>query len=397
MTLIENTSDLISFIEKAKHEPFITIDTEFIRETTYWPQLCLIQVGIKDISVAIDPLSKDLDLEPFLDFLYDPNILKVFHAARQDLEIFYNLRKSVPTPIFDTQVAAMVCGYGESASYESLVESLAKAKLDKSQRFTDWSRRPLTNRQIDYALGDVIYLRTVYEKLQKRLDETHRNEWVSEEIQFLENPETYEVIPENQWERIRYRSAKPRMLGILKEVAAWRESTAQKRNVPRGRIIKDETLLEIAAIGPKDIEGLGKLRGLNPTIAKSHMGEEIIEAVQKGLSLPSDQCPQPKEPLPSPPGMHAALEMLKMLLRIKADENQVAAKLLATSNDLETFVRSQGQDAPFLEGWKLKAFGEDALKIMNGHMGIIYHKNRIRLIPNPQLTSTLSAEYSIKG
>lgn len=387
MTLIETTSDLLAFIEKAKPEPFITIDTEFIRETTYWPQLCLIQIGIKDLSIAIDPLSKELDLSPFLDFLYDSKILKVFHAARQDLEIFYNLRKAIPTPIFDTQVAAMVCGYGESASYESLVESLAKAKLDKSQRFTDWSRRPLTNRQIDYALGDVIYLRTVYEKLKKRLDETHRNDWISEELKFLENPSTYEIIPENQWERIRYRSAKPRLLAILKEVTAWREITAQKRNIPRGRIIKDETLLEIAAIGPKDIDGLGKLRGLNPTIARSRMGEEIIEAVQKGILLPLEQCPQPKEHLPSPPGMHAALEMLKMLLRIKADENHVAAKLLASTNNLETFVRSHGQDAPFLDGWRFKIFGEDALKIINGEMGIIYHKNRIRLIPNPQSSS----------
>ncbi|MEB3702368.1 Ribonuclease D [Candidatus Bealeia paramacronuclearis] len=383
MTLIHSTSELLAFIERAQNDTFITIDTEFIRETTYWPQLCLIQVGTKDEAVAIDPLSQELNLEPFLDFLYNPKILKVFHAARQDLEIFYNLREAVPSPLFDSQVAAMVCGYGESASYESLVETLAKAKLDKSQRFTDWSRRPLSSRQIEYALGDVTYLRTVYEKLQKRLDETHRGSWVQDEMKVLSSPDTYKVDPEKQWERIRYRTAKPRMLAILKLLAAWREIEAQKRNVPRGRILKDETLLEIAAIAPKDKDSLGRMRGLNPAIANSRLGEDIISVVKSALALPLDQCPQMKATLPSPPGMNSALEMLKMLLRIKADEHNVAAKLLATSSDLETFVRSLGKEAPFLEGWRYTVFGEDAQKILEGQTGIVFKKNKIKLIPAP--------------
>lgn len=377
--LIETTSDLLAFIEKAQHEPYITIDTEFIREHTYWPKLCLIQVGIKDLSVAIDPQSPHLDLEPFLDFLYNPEILKVFHAARQDIEIFYYLRNAAPTPIFDTQVAAMVCGYGDSASYESLVENLARAKLDKSQRITDWSQRPLTNQQIEYALGDVIYLRTVYEKLQKRLNDTHRADWVKEEIEFLSNPTTYEIIPEEQWERIRYRKAKPCMLAILKELAAWREITARQRNIPRGRVLKDEALLEIAALAPENLEILSRLRSVNSSTLKGDWGKEILAAIRRGISTPL-AIPSESKNTASPPGMHAALEMLKMLLRIKADEHHVAAKLLATSTDLETFVRSHGKEAPFLEGWRFPIFGEDALKIIDGQTGIIYRKNRIELI-----------------
>lgn len=380
MKVITKTSDLKDLCERAAQETFVTFDTEFVRETTYWSQLCLIQLGLSEEAFIIDPLSKELDLRPFFELLQNPHLVKVVHSGRQDVEIFYHMSGQIPARLFDTQIAAMVCGFGESVGYDVLVQSYAKVSLDKSSRYTHWAQRPLTEKQLDYALGDVTHLRVIYEKLYAKLVKEDRLHWLEEELAILTDPKTYEIDPYNVWKRIKVRSPKPRMLGILREIAAWREFTAQRRNVPRGRILRDETMLELAAAAPKTRDELNRMRGMAAFLSEKNRGEELLALIQKGVNLPLEDCPQVKKEVASPPGSSALLEMLKLLLKIKADKYNVAAKLIATSTDLEVIARTSDPNVPALEGWRREVFGNAALALKEGKVAIGIQNNRISLI-----------------
>lgn len=380
MKIITKTSDLKDLCERAAQETYVTLDTEFVRETTYWSQLCLIQLGLSEEAFIIDPLSKELDLRPFFELLQNPHLVKVVHSGRQDVEIFYHMSGQIPTRLFDTQIAAMVCGFGESVGYDILVQSYAKVSLDKSSRYTHWAQRPLTEKQLDYALGDVTHLRVIYEKLYAKLLKEDRLHWLEEELAILTDPKTYEIDPYNVWKRIKVRSPKPRMLGILREIAAWREFTAQRRNMPRGRILRDETMLELAAAAPKTRDELNRMRGMVGFLSEKNRGEELLALIQKGTNLPLEDCPQIKKEVASPPGSSALLEMLKLLLKIKADKYNVAAKLIATSTDLEVIARTSDPNVPALEGWRREVFGNAALALKEGKVAIGIQNNRISLI-----------------
>ena len=381
MTVITDTAALGRFCAAQRGASFIAVDTEFMRERTYWPILCLVQVAGPNEAAAIDPLAPGIDLAPLLALMADEGILKVFHAARQDVEIFFNLSGAVPTPLFDTQIAAMVCGFGDAASYETLVGKLAQAALDKSSRFTDWSHRPLTERQIRYALADVVHLRTVYDGLQQRLASNGRAAWFAEEIAGLADPATYRSEPGEAWRRFRLRGKiDPRFFGVLRELAAWRETAAQQRNLPRGRIIKDEAVLEIASQTPKTIEALARSRSLGKGVATGKLGDEILNAVRrglanaKGLELPVAARPD------TPPGLGPLLELLRVLLKQACEEHQVAQKLVATAEDLEAIACDDHASVPALSGWRYEIFGKDALALKQGRLGLTVRRNRIALI-----------------
>lgn len=385
MPLIADSAQLAAFCARVSKADFITVDTEFMRERTYWPQLCLIQVAGPDEVAAIDPLAQGMDLKPLLDLLVDERVLKVFHAARQDIEIFFHLTGRIPTPLFDTQVAAMVCGYGDSVSYETLAAQLAGARIDKSVRFTDWSARPLTDRQISYALADVTHLRKVYEGLAKRLKASGRAHWLQEEMATLLEPGTYRLDPDEAWRRLKPRSgSKPRLLAILREVAAWREREAQRRDIPRNRIVRDETIVDIAAHAPSTVEDLARLRGLSKSMAEGRMGQDILVAVAQGISLPEDQIPVLPPPVEMPGGLGPVVELLKVLLKIKCERQQVAQKLVASTADLERIAADDNADVPALHGWRREVFGEDALALKHGRLALAMKGKRIVLMPLDQ-------------
>jgi ribonuclease D len=385
MPLIADSAQLAAFCARVSKADFITVDTEFMRERTYWPQLCLIQVAGPDEVAAIDPLAQGMDLKPLLDLLVDERVLKVFHAARQDIEIFFHLTGRIPTPLFDTQVAAMVCGYGDSVSYETLAAQLAGARIDKSVRFTDWSARPLTDRQISYALADVTHLRKVYEGLAKRLKASGRAHWLQEEMATLLEPGTYRLDPDEAWRRLKPRSgSKPRLLAILREVAAWREREAQRRDIPRNRIVRDETIVDIAAHAPSTVEDLARLRGLSKSMAEGRMGQDILVAVAQGISLPEDQIPVLPPPVEMPGGLGPVVELLKVLLKIKCERQQVAQKLVASTADLERIAADDNADVPALHGWRREVFGEDALALKHGRLALAMKGKRIMLMPLDQ-------------
>jgi ribonuclease D len=384
MTVITETEALSRFCARQAGASFVAVDTEFMRERTYWPILCLIQIAGPEEAAAIDALAPGIDLSPLLSLMADQSILKVFHAPRQDIEIFFNFSGTVPTPLFDTQIAAMVCGFGDAASYETLVGKLAQASLDKSSRFTDWSRRPLTERQIRYALADVIHLRTVYEKLQQRLASNGRAGWFAEEMAELSNPATYRSDPSEAWRRFRLRGrVEARFFGVLRELAAWREAAARQRNLPRGRIMRDEAVLEIAAHAPKTIEALARTRSLGKGIAEGKLGNEILDAVQRGLaSDPTVDPPAPARPDP-PPGVGPLLELLRVLLKLRCEEHQVAQKLLATAEDIEAIAADDEAPVPALSGWRREIFGKDALALKHGRLALTVRRNRISLVELP--------------
>jgi ribonuclease D len=384
MTVITETEALSRFCARQAGASFVAVDTEFMRERTYWPILCLIQIAGPEEAVAIDALAPGIDLSPLLSLMADQNILKVFHAPRQDIEIFFNFSGTVPAPLFDTQIAAMVCGFGDAASYETLVGKLAQASLDKSSRFTDWSRRPLTERQIRYALADVIHLRTVYEKLQQRLASNGRAGWFAEEMAELSNPATYRSDPSEAWRRFRLRGrVEARFFGVLRELAAWREAAARQRNLPRGRIMRDEAVLEIAAHAPKTIEALARTRSLGKGIAEGKLGNEILDAIQRGLaSDPTVDPPAPARPDP-PPGVGPLLELLRVLLKLRCEEHQVAQKLLATAEDIEAIAADDEAPVPALSGWRREIFGKDALALKHGRLALTVRHNRISLVELP--------------
>jgi ribonuclease D len=383
MKLITTTDELTTFCKSLADTEFVAVDTEFMRERTYWPKLCLAQVAGPDDAAAIDALAEGIDLSPLDELMANPKVLKVFHAARQDLEIFYLRMNKVPAPLFDTQVAAMVCGHGEAASYESLATRLAKAKIDKSSRFTDWSRRPLSERQITYALSDVTHLRVVYEKLRRQLDKTGRLSWIAEEMSVLNDPAIYRADPEQAWRRLKPRGASPRLLAILKEVAAWRERTAQRIDIPRQRLLRDEQLLEIASHAPKGIEDLAATRGLGRGFAEGWQGREVLEAIERGRSLPETELPtrdKPPEQLRAP---SAVVDLLRTLLRLKADQADVAARLVASADELDRLAAGK-RDIAALKGWRREIFGADAVDLIEGRVALALSGETAKLIPLAQ-------------
>lgn len=376
--IISNQTELNALCEELSAGPYFTIDTEFLRDKTYYPQLCLIQVASpKGEPKAIDPLMDGIDLTPLFNLMLDEKILKVFHAARQDLEIFFNLMRKVPHPIFDTQVAAMVCGFGESIGYYSLVADICGVHLDKGAQFTDWSRRPLSKKQLIYALDDVTYLRDIYEDLATKLVETGRTTWLEQEMEILTSNETYENKPEDSWERIKVRTDKPKVLAVLREVSAWREREAQSRDVPRQRIVKDEVLADMAIHPPETAEELGKIRGLSADFARGRMGKGLLEAVLKGLATPPKDCPRMERRPKFPSEMTPTLEMLKMLLRIQCAAHGVAPKLVANTEELEALIMNPGGDLTILKGWRDEIYGKVARKLMNGEIALCLKDKQI--------------------
>jgi ribonuclease D len=384
MTLIIDSAALADFCARQQGAEFITVDTEFMRERTYWPVLCLVQVAGPDEAVAIDALAPGMDLVPLLSLMNDRAILKVFHAARQDLEIFFHLSGAVPQPLFDTQIAAMVCGFGDSASYETLVRKLAGAQLDKASRFTDWSHRPLTERQVDYALGDVIHLRTVYERLQQQLAKNGRASWFAEEMAGLADVSLYRTEPAEAWRRFRLRGrADPRFLGVLRALAGWREAAAQTRDLPRGRILRDEALIEIASHAPQRVETLARTRGLAKGIADGKLGREILDAVAAGLADP-DPPPAIPQKAQNPPGLGPLVELMRVLLKQRCEDFEVAQKLVASADDLEAIAADDRAEVPALHGWRRKVFGADALALKHGTLALTAGRGRIELVPLPE-------------
>jgi ribonuclease D len=381
MTVLSDTETLVALCRRLAGTEFIAVDTEFMRERTYWPRLCLVQVAGPEEAVAIDALAGGLDLAPLFDLLADERTLKVFHAGRQDLEIFHYLTGRLPAPVFDTQVAAMVCGFGDQVGYETLVAKLARAHLDKASRFTDWAIRPLSKRQIDYALGDVIHLRRVYEKLSRRLQANGRIGWLGEEMAELTDPAIYRIQPETAYRRMKPRSTNGRFLAVLRELAAWREREAQKRDVPRGRILRDEALTEIAHHLPRTADELARTRGLGRGFAEGAQGEELLAAVARGAALPEEQWPEAEERRELPRNLAPVADLLKVLLKMKCDEHEVAQKLVASAADVEA-IAAFGEEAEVraLHGWRRKLFGEDALAVRAGRVAIAARGRRLEMI-----------------
>jgi ribonuclease D len=381
MTPITSTADLAELCARLEGQPFIALDTEFMRETTYWPKLCLIQAAaLGGPEAIIDPLAEGLDLTPLLKILRDPHVLKVFHAARQDVEIFNNLG-AMPVPLFDTQIAGMAAGFGEQIAYDALVRRVLKIEIDKSHRFTDWARRPLTDAQLSYALADVTHLAEIYPALRAQLEEADRLSWVTEEMQAMCDPDLYDVDPENAWRRLKPRRHSVKYLAVFKAVAAWRERTAQQRDQPRGRILKDEAIDELASQAPTDIEALGRLRSVPKGFGGSKFGPELVEAVREALKDPEAYAPKIERDGGGPPSGGAVVELLKVLLKARSEDIGVAPKLIATVGDLERIAGDDRGDVAALKGWRREAFGEDALRLKRGELALVLDGARVRVVP----------------
>jgi ribonuclease D len=382
--MIETTAALAEACKELAKSDFITIDTEFLRETTFWPELCLVQMASPTLEVLVDPMAKDIDLAPLFELMANPDVVKVFHAARQDIEIIHHLGGLIPHPIFDTQVAAMVCGFGDSISYDQLVQKIKSVQIDKSSRFTDWSRRPLSEKQLDYALADVTHLRDVYLALKAKLEREGRSLWLTEEMNILESRDTYELHPDDAWLRLKSRLRKPTELAILKFVAAWREREARSRNVPRSRVLKDDAIFEIAQQQPKDAEALSRLRTIPKGWERSSSGSAIVETVNAALALPKTEMPQAPRHSHSPEGSGAAVELLKVLLKLTADKHGVAAKIIANSDDLDR-IASEGEKAQVaaLSGWRKELFGDVALKLINGGVALRFAGKKVEAVELP--------------
>lgn len=376
MSLITTTADLADACARLASHPFVTVDTEFLRETTYYPKLCLIQLASPDEAVLVDPLAPELDLAPFFGLMADQAVVKVFHAARQDLEIVWMLGRILPTPLFDTQVAAMVCGYGDSVGYEQLANDLAKARIDKSSRFTDWSRRPLSEAQLVYAESDVTHLRDIYLALKADLEASGREAWVAEEMAVLNFPGTYEVKPENAWLRLKGRIRKPKELAALIELAAWREREAQVRDVPRQRVLKDDALMDIVQRGPRSVEALAELRSVPNGFERSRSGGEVLAAIERAAAIDPKALPR-LERERGRPANGAVLDLLKVLLKATADAERVAPKILASTDDLEAIASDDLAEVPALQGWRRDVFGEKALALKNGELSLRIARGRV--------------------
>jgi ribonuclease D len=375
MRIVETNEALASFLAELSSAPYLALDTEFLRDQTYYPRLCLIQVAAPGgVEGIIDPLAPGLDLAPFYERLKRPDIVKVLHAARQDIEIFYLQGGVLPDPLFDTQVAAMVCGFGDAASYETLARKLAHVEIDKSARFTDWSHRPLSARQLEYALADVTHLRVIYEKLSAQLVRTGRARWVEEEIAALKDPKLYRLEPEQAWKRLKPRTTNKRFLAMLASLAAWREREAQARDIPRGRVLKDEALTEIAAHPPESDEALERIRAVPKGFANSRLGKGLMAAVEAGRNASppegAAQAPARRKREPSP----AAVDLLKTLLRLRAEAAHVAPRLIANAEDIEKLAAFEDDDVMALQGWRADVFGNDAKALREGNLAIALEK-----------------------
>jgi ribonuclease D len=375
MNLLTTNDELAAVCRRFAMHPFVTVDTEFLRETTFWPKVCVIQIASPEEAVAIDALADGLDLSPFFELMANETVVKIFHAARQDLEIIWRLARLIPAPLFDTQVAAMVCGFGDQASYVELVKAITKASLDKSSRFTDWSRRPLTQAQIEYAVADVTHLRDIYLHLRQRLERSNRLDWLADEMAMLTSPATYEQHPDNAWERLHHRARKPRDLAVLMELAAWRENEAQTRDVPRSRVLKDDVLIEIAQAAPRTLDALGNLRAFPRGMERSRAGAEIVAAVERGLAR--DPAGLPRITREKRNNNGATVELLKVLLRQVAESTGVATKMIATVEDLEAIASDDTADIAALQGWRRAIFGEKALQLKHGRLALAVDRGKV--------------------
>lgn len=380
MQPITTSHELAALCDRLKTAEFVTVDTEFLRDSSYYSKLCLIQIADDEGAAAIDPLAEGIDLAPFFDLMANTDVVKVLHACRQDLEIFVNMVNQLPSPIFDTQVAAMVCGFGDSVGYETLVNKITGGQLDKSARYTDWSKRPLSDAQLTYALGDVTHLRTIYRKLKAELEKTSRESWVEEEMAPYKETSLYVVEPREAWKRLKVRTNKPRFLGLLQCLAQWRELEAQQRDIPRNRVAKDETLFEIAAHPPKDTDQLDRLRGVPNGFSRSRAGKSLMEALAVGLELPESELPHVAraKPRPATPPM---ADLLKVLLKIKCDQAKVAARMVASAQELEQWAAEpQKTDLRAFHGWRNDIFGKDAKKLMAGDLALTANKGSIEVV-----------------
>jgi ribonuclease D len=379
--MIQTTAELEAACKELAKSEFITIDTEFLRETTFWPVLCLIQMASPTTEVIVDPLAPGIDLKSFFELMADTSVLKVFHASRQDIEIIYNRGNLIPHPVFDTQIAAMVCGFGDSVSYDQLVSRIKNVQIDKTSRFTDWSRRPLTEKQLDYALADVTHLRDVYISLRDQLEREDRSTWLAEEMAILEATETYDIHPDDAWQRLKMRLRKPQELAVLKYVAAWREREARSRNVPRSRVLKDDAIYEIAQQQPRDAEAFSRLRTVPKGWERSSGGVAVIEAVNAALELPKSEMPHVPRHNQAPEGTAAAAELLKVLLKLIAEKHGVAPKVIANSEDIEK-IAAEGEkaDVAALSGWRRDLFGDTALKLIKGDVALRFVDKKVETV-----------------
>ncbi len=385
MQLISKQAELDAAISALSKSAFVTVDTEFIRETTFWPELCLVQLASPDVAVLVDPLAPGIDLKPFFALMANEAVLKVFHAARQDIEIVFNMGGLIPHPVFDTQVAAMVCGFGDSVSYDQLVQKVTGVRLDKSSRFTDWRRRPLSQQQLEYALADVTHLRDVYLYLAGELERENRAHWLNEEMRILTARETYDQHPDDAWKRLKLRVRKPVELAIVQQVAAWREREARERNVPRGRIIKDDAIYEVAQQAPRDAEALGRLRSTPKGWERSASAAGLLAAVNRALAIPREDLPKLPKHAQTAEGTGAAAELLKVLLRMVAEDQGVAPKVLASGDDIER-IAAEGESAKVeaLMGWRREVFGEKALRLVRGELALKFEKRKIAVFETRQ-------------
>jgi ribonuclease D len=383
MQLITDTKTLAETCARLARHPFVTVDTEFLRESTYYPKLCVLQMASAEEAVVVDALAPDIELAPLFELLADARVMKVFHAARQDIEICWHAAQLIPAPLFDTQVAAMVLGYGDSISYDQLVQRITGDTLDKSSRFTDWTRRPLTDTQLAYAVSDVTHLRDVYLKLSTDLERRGRADWLRDEMRVLTSPDTYRMEPERAWERLKARARKPKELAVLMEVAAWREREAQTRDVPRSRVLKDDVIGDIAIQQPTTIERLAGLRSLPKGFERSKWGEAIIEAVNCGLARDPKTLPRFERHKPAVNGQ-ATVELLKVLLRMTSEKHGVAAKVIATVDDLDRIAADDNADVPALSGWRRELFGEKAIALKHGKLALAVENGRVVAVDNPR-------------
>lgn len=380
MDIITRSADLAAACHRLAAFDVVTVDTEFMRETTYWPRLCVVQMASPEEAVIVDATAAGIDLQPFFALMANERVLKVFHSGRQDIEIVYHLAGLIPHPVFDTQIAAMVCGFGDSISYEQLVQRLAGERIDKSSRFTDWARRPLSDRQIAYAADDVTHLRTVYQVLSQRLTAKGRVDWVAKEMEVLTSESTYRTEPDEAWKRLKLRVRRPIELAVLMALAAWREMEAKARDVPRGRVLKDDAIYEIAAQQPTTAESLGALRSLGRGFERSRMGEEILAVVREAVATPKEQLPRLPKTRQADELNLAAVDLLKVLLKMTSENHGVAPKVIATTDDLEAIAGDDEADVPALSGWRRKLFGEAALRLKRGEIALRLDGKRVRAV-----------------
>jgi ribonuclease D len=379
--LITNSADVADFCAEAADSDFVTVDTEFVREKTYWPILCLIQIATRDRAVAIDPLADGIDLEPVYELMQNSSVLKVFHSASQDLQIMFNASGGMVVPVFDTQIAAMVSGYGDQPAYATLVQKIVGKSIDKRSQMTDWSRRPLTDPQVEYAIGDVTHLIDVYDKLVSELTDADRTSWAHEEMGHLRNKEQYDVDPRELWRKVRLRRPTRRALAVLREIAEWRELSAQRRDIPKGWVCRDEALAEIALNTPQNPAALERVRGVNERFANGRDGKALLGAVQIGLEIPDDECPDPEKGRPPLRGHETLVALLQALLKLRCDENGVAAQLIANRKELDRIATEDEPDVRALSGWRRELYGNDALALKRGEIALTADGLSVRVVP----------------